>query len=60
MWQEQWLKAYLHLLQPLAPEKSLQNTKIDIQIKGNCSKGETQIHTRKEEMTKKKKEEEWT
>ena len=40
-----------------SPSKFLQSTKIGIQIKGDCYKGETQVHTCKEEMTKKKGEE---
>ena len=37
-----------------SPSKFLQSTEIGIQIKGDCYKGETQVHTCKEEMTKKK------
>ena len=35
------------------PSKVSTKYEIDIQIKGDCSKGETQTHTCKEEMTKK-------
>ena len=35
------------------PSKVSAKYEIDIQIKGDCSKGETQTHTCKEEMTKK-------
>ena len=37
-----------------SPSKVLQSTKIGIQIKGDCYKGEMQVHTCKEEMTKKR------